>query len=562
MPEIIQFSNNNFYAGEPLEPLKQFNSERLDPLRAVFVPDGFEKGERKTINQAESERLVQEITRCCKDPRYKGKTMGVIVLKSTSGQAHDVERQLIESLGPEEMESRKLVCGDPYDFQGDERDIIFLSMVVAPRDGRRISALTGDRYNRPFNVATSRALEQMWLFHSVDLSDLSPDCLRYRLIDYFRNPGVKTTAFDHTKVFDDRLVEPFDSLFEQRVFLRIVSKGYRVLPQFEIAGYHIDLVVEGMNGRLAVECDGDNWHGADQYEHDMARQRQLERCGWTFWRVRESSFIREPDTAMDGLWKALGEAGIIPATAVPKGTNGAHHFPNAVNNTALDEVTESTPTFDTIGSTDDEEDGYEDNDVSAADLSKFDGPYIKWEGSPLPDPRFAPQKSIIEGLVAITAVEGPIQVRYLFRQYARSAGIGRVGHQIEGILIKAIEKAMRSGLLEKRNEHRGNDRLRQIVRVAGGSAVRLRPPNGRSLEEIPPSEIGTLMNRVSNNRDPDEEELFRQVLVTYGMKRITSNVKEYLLFCKKHWASETGESSVVVDRFDAEVDEHASTTAD
>ena len=36
------------------------------------------------------------------------------------------------------------------------------------------------------------------------------------------------------------------------------------MPQFEIAGYRIDLVVEGMQGRLAVECDGDAWHGAER----------------------------------------------------------------------------------------------------------------------------------------------------------------------------------------------------------------------------------------------------------------------------------------------------------
>ena len=53
------------------------------------------------------------------------------------------------------------------------------------------------------------------------------------------------------------------------VFLEIARKGYRVLPQYELAGYWIDLLVEGLDGRLAVECDGDVWHGADRYEEDM-----------------------------------------------------------------------------------------------------------------------------------------------------------------------------------------------------------------------------------------------------------------------------------------------------
>jgi hypothetical protein len=41
-----------------------------------------------------------------------------------------------------------------------------------------------------------------------------------------------------------------------------------------------------VQGRLAVECDGDEWHGPDRYEQDMARQRDLERAGWQFVRFR------------------------------------------------------------------------------------------------------------------------------------------------------------------------------------------------------------------------------------------------------------------------------------
>lgn len=74
----------------------------------------------------------------------------------------------------------------------------------------------------------------------------------------------------------------------------------------------IDLVVEGGQARLAVECDGDNWHGADRYEDDMQRQRQLERCGWQFFRVRESAFYANKDDALARLWRVLEERGIFP----------------------------------------------------------------------------------------------------------------------------------------------------------------------------------------------------------------------------------------------------------
>ena len=49
----------------------------------------------------------------------------------------------------------------------------------------------------------------------------------------------------------------------------------------------------------------------------MARQRQLERCKWVFWRVSESNFRFDCDKAMSSLWRKLEELGIQPVTEAP-----------------------------------------------------------------------------------------------------------------------------------------------------------------------------------------------------------------------------------------------------
>jgi len=107
---------------------------------------------------------------------------------------------------------------------------------------------------------------------------------------------------------------PFDSWFEVDVALELLRRDFTVLAQHEVAGKQIDLVVEGGQARLAIECDGDNWHGADRYEDDMQRQRQLERCGWEFFRVRESAFYADKSTALEKLWSMLEERGIFPGS--------------------------------------------------------------------------------------------------------------------------------------------------------------------------------------------------------------------------------------------------------
>ncbi len=63
---------------------------------------------------------------------------------------------------------------------------------------------------------------------------------------------------------------------------------------------------------MAVECDGDRWHGADRYEQDLARQRELERCGWTFFRIRASTYYLDPHAALTPLWTTLDAHDIRP----------------------------------------------------------------------------------------------------------------------------------------------------------------------------------------------------------------------------------------------------------
>ena len=325
MPEIIRFSNDLCYRDTPLIPLRRYSPERLEPLKSIHVPSGYREGDgARAINRPEAETLVKQIVQCCQDERYNEKTMGVIILQGQT-QAQIIENMLVKELGVEEMEKRKLICGNPYDFQGDEREIIFLSMVAAPK--QRIGAFTKAADQRRFNVAASRAKDQIWLFHTATINDLSDACLRKRLLEFFNNPesqitqalGEKAEQLREKARTANRGIEtppnPFDSWFEVDVCLAIAARGYRVIPQYRIAGKSIDLVVEGKDSQLAVECDGDHWHGADRYQEDMERQRKLERAGWQFHRIRESSFYANPEKELEGLWTKLRELNIFPVSS-------------------------------------------------------------------------------------------------------------------------------------------------------------------------------------------------------------------------------------------------------
>ncbi|MEJ5237561.1 MAG: AAA domain-containing protein [Limisphaera sp.] len=322
VPEIIRFSNDLCYSDAPLIPLRQPPPNRLPPLKTAFVPEGTCEGEgQRILNRAEAEAIVGTILRCLENEAYQGKTMGVIVLQGHA-QAELIERRLAEVIEPRIREERKLRCGVSATFQGDQRDVMFLSLVVAPNHPFR--ALTELEAQRRFNVAMSRARDQVWLFHSIQIEDLSRDDLRYRLLKFFLSPSRACFdgAYEETERLErelkrpDRwLVEPpqpYQTWFEVEVAAELVRRKYRVRPELEVAGYRIDLVVEGQSSRLAVECDGETWYGPDQFEHDMARQRQFERAGWRFVRIRESEFYADRERALGRIVRACEELGIRP----------------------------------------------------------------------------------------------------------------------------------------------------------------------------------------------------------------------------------------------------------
>ncbi len=318
VPPIIEYSKREFYNHE-LRPLRRPRmSERLDPpLVDVVVGDGFRNGD---VNRAEVRFIVDEIKKIADDPRLKNRSIGVVSLLGDK-QSFEIWQRLTEEIGPEAMERHQVACGDARTFQGKERSIMFLSMVCAPNEGR-IAPLVRESFNQRFNVAASRAQDRMYLVRSVELEQLSEaDRLRRSLISHFASPFMR----DEVKVEDLRKL--CESEFEANMYDCITERGYCVTPQIAVDKYRIDLVVEGANdARLAIECDGDRYHGPDKWAEDMQRQRVLERSGWIFWRCFASAWIRRREELLQDLLNKLYQLGIEPMShgALPRSVYTEH----------------------------------------------------------------------------------------------------------------------------------------------------------------------------------------------------------------------------------------------
>jgi very-short-patch-repair endonuclease len=526
VPEIIRFSNDHFYSDTPLIPLRQRPPQSLPPLRYTFVEGGTAEGESAGIrNRIEAEKLVECIEACLNDPQYEGKTMGVIALQGHA-QAELIEGMLRDRIDPVDIAEAKIRCGGSATFQGDQRDVMFLSMVVAPN--KRYTARTTLADQRRYNVAVSRARDQVWVFHSVAISDLSRDDLRQKLLRHVYGAS-NAAADDHFARLEQLEAQaacirkrgeqppPFDSWFEVDVALELLRRQYRLRPQYEVDGrpkYRIDLVIEGTEGRLAVECDGDYHLAPEQIERDLDRQRQLERAEWEFMRVPESDFYVDRGAAIRRIEERCQELRIFPES----------HRESVSDEVPLDASLVPDPTA-LNGSLN----GDSDSLIQPIESSNLDGPFSGYdEACAFPDPRVAATTNIRQALTSIIEKDGPLSLSSILRLYREGCpAFGRAAKIVQSEIRKALGVMKRMGLIEVEDELDDGSLEGRIYRLCGTPRVRERPAGCRRLEEIPPSEIISALLGYDVKLD-DLERCCRQVLEHYGFQRLTVPRREYL----------------------------------
>ena len=345
---IIQFSTR-YYNGRLIPLRVPKASERLDPpLIDIFVADGEYVSK---WNRQERDVIVEEVAKIVNDSEMRHRTIAVISLVGST-QADNIERALLSDprIGHEAIERHRIVCGDSRTMQGQERDIVFLSMVQA---GRSTRALTTRGSAQRFNVAMSRARDRLYLVRSLAASQLRAEDLKRQVIDHFANPMP-----EGHKIVCSSILDRCDSGFERVVCKRLLDAGYRVRPQVKAGPYSIDLVVEGREDRrLAIELDGDKYHGPDRWDEDMRRQAALERAGWIFWRVFGSQWNTETEFWWQDLVSTLERLGIEPIGA--EATNEVFTEHRRVENGHVLDVAEGT--IDVLGET--------EGDGSAADIT-------------------------------------------------------------------------------------------------------------------------------------------------------------------------------------------------
>ena len=306
VPEIIEYSNKTSYDNQIL-PLRDTSSSILKPAIVEYKVDG-KRDEKNKVNKVEAETIVSLIEACLDTEEYKNSTFGVISLLGDE-QANLIQNLIVKRISAVDIEKHKILCGNSASFQGDERDVMFISLVDSSEEnkalrlvGEGIDGATRKRYN----VAISRAKDQLWVVHSIDKSSLKEGDLRKELFEYI--DSVKENVFE--KPLNENLII---SDFENEVVKHLLEKNYTVKQQWKVGSYNIDIVAIYGDKKVAIECDGktSNYTEAETITN-LKEQEVLERCGWEFIRVRASQYFRNPNKAIKELIIQLDDKGIYP----------------------------------------------------------------------------------------------------------------------------------------------------------------------------------------------------------------------------------------------------------
>ncbi|WP_022818985.1 AAA domain-containing protein [Fusobacterium russii] len=303
VPDIIGYSNRLSYEYK-IKALRDDSSVPVKPATISYYLEDGVRNDKQKVNEKEAKSIVALMLACMDFEEYKDMSFGAISLLGDE-QANKINLLATEKIKPIDFAKRKILCGNASHFQGDERDIIFISL-VDNNEGESPLRITGEGIGKAmkqrYNVAASRAKNQLWIVHSLDITkDLKIGDMRKDLIEYVMNPSnFKEPALKKQIKIDSEL--------ETAIANHLIAEGYDVVQDWKVGSYRIDMVVKYENKKIAIECDGDLYNnGKEGIKADMERQAVLERLGWRFIRIRGSEYYSNPEETLKRVLRELSE---------------------------------------------------------------------------------------------------------------------------------------------------------------------------------------------------------------------------------------------------------------
>jgi len=304
MPQLARFTSKAFYDDSLLIMTEVGKNVNKSCFEAVEV-GGQRELNRKVVPE-EIEELINKLNSLIRQNAYLQEPLSqhgftirnkptIGVLSFLTQQKNAIKERIQENFSDNEWKDYQLFVGTPEEFQGNEKNIIIITLAL---DGTSNRWAKG-HYENPnrFNVATSRAINYTYLIYGgiPRTADLLKKYLRN--FGYQVHEGSLVEPVQQQTVLDNRLNWRFDeskveSEFEFKVleYIKEFVQSYgseflKIYNQVESCSKRLDFVIfNSLNEECcAVEVDGVYHFAEGGYtysESHLSRIEILQRAGW------------------------------------------------------------------------------------------------------------------------------------------------------------------------------------------------------------------------------------------------------------------------------------------
>lgn len=540
---LIRFSNEEFYQDDPLVVFPSAELESQDAgLKLEFIDEGVYEGNGR--NPMEARRVVDAVVDHIRNRGHLSLGIGTFGIAQQSLILDELDERrrrdpsiewFFEAEGEEKFFVKNL-----ENVQGDNRDVIFLSVTYGPdRDGRvkrNFGPINKDGGWRRLNVLTTRAKQLLVVFSSMHDEHIPSDNVSRGAVLLRQYLGyARTGNYPSPKIPGGEAESPF----ETAVLQALRERGHTVVSQVGEAGYRVDIGVvdPALPGRFlcGIECDGASYHHAETVrDRDRLREEVLRSRGWDIHRVWSTDWFHDPRGQLERLDRLIEES---KRRAEGHQDRPASHGDGAGGATAGGTGILDSPRGSPLDKGDgqansdaleprspgEELDGRNDGEAPASSLPD-PPPYqfapIQRKGDPAQFYRASP-KAIADAARAVLKVEAPIHVKELSRRVAGCWNLSQVGTRV----IEKVEAGLRRLTREKQATWDGD-----FLTLPGmkRSPVRSRNLDGVVFhaEQIPPEELREAVRVVLRHDNPVvAEDLVVRTARLLGFQRTGKNLR-------------------------------------
>ena len=398
--------------------------------------------------------------------------------------------------------------------QGDERDVIFISVGYGPDETGRVTMnfgpLSAEGGERRLNVLITRARRRCEVFSS--LTDEHIDLNRAR----GRGPQVLKAFLKYARTgeLDGGAGSRGDaeSPFEEAVADAVRAKGFIVTPQVGVAGFFVDLAVSDPAKPgwylLGVECDGASYHSSrSARDRDRLRQQVLEEQGWILHRIWSTDWFHRPDDECRKLLAAVEAArGKLDQPPRPAHTSKSE-APAIAGHIERKRSSATDPNLS--------------NGTSSVDYQEAS--FAVDSSLPIHE---MPQQRLMDIVLRIVSVEQPIHLDEISRRVTAFWGQARTGSRIRKAVRRAVRAAVASGRIELRDDFcKVPGKTVQVIR----SRELVMSQTLRRPAMLSPDEIALAIKSVVKECfGAQQDEVLMAVARLFGFKSTSAQLRERL----------------------------------